>query len=170
MCWRRRKRKKSKGASGDDDFAAWLAYREAKESLAEKGSSWGKRKIAKVKRGGETLSGIDTKTGKRGRCYARNGEYHLLPTRPLRGCLSVGTVPTLAATRAPTRPPYTSISFGSPMKAQGSGFFPMRELVRPVTNLCLPLWSFSGALRWRRRTVQRRWTRALLSIWHVPSG
>ena len=40
---------KSKDASGDDDFEAWVAYRKAKRMLAKNEGSWGNRnKLKKV--------------------------------------------------------------------------------------------------------------------------
>ena len=71
-------------ASDEEDFEAWVAYREAKRAKKGGGGSEqngirGKREASEE---GRTTNGFNGETGERDRCYTCNSEYHFVPHRP----------------------------------------------------------------------------------------
>ena len=61
--------------SEEEDFDAWMAYREAKRAKRDSGDHESREK-GKSSREGRTKNAITRRTGELDRCYTCNTEYH----------------------------------------------------------------------------------------------
>ena len=89
-----------------------MAYRQAKIKGAGRKKQDGapNRGGDKVREDGQTLSGLNRRTGRRSRCYRCDSEYHLAPRRPWRDTPRGGRNPVPRERDKARRPSYSSIS------------------------------------------------------------
>ena len=95
---------------GETNFVAWVALREAqKRSDKKKREDGGATKSkTKVRKDGQTLNGLNRRTGIRNRYYKYDSEYHLAPKCPLKDVSRSESTPYVSFARKVLRPPRPS--------------------------------------------------------------
>ena len=126
----------------ESDHAARSPYRKARRK-----KDFAKREGGEVKKGGnkgkgdgQTLYGFNRRTGVRKRCFTWDSGHHLAPNCPSGGKHGKRSVQSRPSGNKPLRPPNSSFSMKSPVRAHHDGPS-VNKTTRAIANKpFLPLW------------------------------
>ena len=104
-------------AEEESDYEAGTAHRKDKKGKQKKQQRTGNGR-KQNKDAGRTLNGVNSRTGRRDRCYECNVERQYAPQCPRRGNHSEGPLLYQRGPQRSSSQPFPPVSMGSPIQAQ----------------------------------------------------